>query len=218
MILNAICLDRINMTVTSVLFLGVIFLLHPVLGQIPLACVTEESLQSRTCCPMYDGAVCGGTLRGMCDNIHANDIYHTNYDSTQLQQTNSNASNAYNDARFNWPTGFFDSVCVCIGNHAGYHCGECRFGYGGENCETKLDVRIRRSAANMSPSEWEKYNMYLNRSKNEISNRYMVYTGGNVSLVSNYQSVSLYNLAVWLHHYAARTDQPSLPQQSGMKD
>ena len=33
MILNAICLDRINMTVTSVLFLGVIFLLqNPVSG------------------------------------------------------------------------------------------------------------------------------------------------------------------------------------------
>ena len=196
MILDAICLDRINMTVTSVLFLGVIFLLHPVLGQIPLACVTEESLQSRTCCPMYDGAVCGGTLRGMCDNIHANDIYHTNM---TLLNCNKRIAMPAMPIMTHASTGLLVSLtvfCVCIGNHAGYHCGECRFGYGGENCETKLDVRIRRSAANMSPSEWEKYNMYLNRSKNEISNRYMVYTGGNVSLVSNYQSVSLYNLAV----------------------
>ena len=178
-------------------FLTIIIALE-VSAQIPKVCVPVNAEDE--CCPPSNGAKCGGPTRGECVNV--SDICHVGYDpSTGIEDKYKD----YADQRFNWPSRFFSKVCKCSGNFDGFDCSECKFGYGGENCQTKLSPISRTSVVDMSTADWEKYNMHLQSAKNTVSQRYVVYIGGDKNLTSSYTDVTLYNLAVWMHHYIART-------------
>ena len=75
---------------------------------------------------------------------------------------------------------------------------------------------MRTSVEDMSTTDWQKYNMYLQSAKNTVTQRYMVFIGGDKHSTSSYTNVTLYNLAVWIHHYIARTGiRDSRNDQSG---
>ena len=177
-------------------------------AQIPSVCVPVNS--ARECCPDN----CGGPAKGECVDVDImnNGICNVRYSSAELGQED------YGDQRFNWPKGFFLKVCKCKGNYDGFDCGECKFGYDNQNnCQTKLSTITRASVRQMSVADWQKYNMQLNRAKT-TNTRYSVYTGGDIHSSSSYSPVTLYNLAVSMHHYAARTRQRSYSSDGSGKN
>ena len=185
------------------LLIGAIFVLnlyhHVALAQIPAVCVNDDMLQSRECCPSANGTLCGGPNQGECAAVSS--VCKTDYNSSEVHVSE------YTDLRFNWSIGFFDRVCVCKNNFGDFDCGRCKFGYqlNKDGSCVKAENRMRKSVSSMSESDWMTYNMRLNESK-YANSRYMVYIGGDHTMASNYRNVSLYDLLVWMHHYAARTD------------
>ena len=172
--------------ILAVLILGGVEL---VAAQIPSVCANNANLTSGRCCPDN----CGGSARGVCVDVST--ICKTDYSSMGLP------ANFTNDGRFNWPSQIFTRVCRCNDNYDGFNCSECKFGYKGDNCNTKIE-RVRNSIT-AENFDWENYHKQLNRSKTEIQSRYKVYIGGNITDESNYKEVSLYNLFAWMHHYVA---------------
>ena len=174
---------------TGVFILAVLILggVELVTAQIPSVCANNANLQNGRCCPDN----CGGSTRGVCVNVST--ICKTDYDSVPLPP---------NDERFNWPSRIFTQVCRCNGNYDGFNCSECKFGYEGQDCNTKQAERVRTSITENN-FNWEEYRYNLSRAKTEIQSRYKVYTGGNLTNATSYKEVSLYNLFAWMHHYAA---------------
>ena len=172
----------------AVLILGGIEL---VAAQIPSVCANNDDLQNGTCCPDN----CGGSTRGECVNVSTMCKTDYVYNSQQQQPPN--------DERFNWPSRIFTQVCQCKGNYGGYDCSECKFGYGGDDCSEK--VKNKRTSITADNFNWEEYHNHLRRAKEAIQSRYEVYTGGNLTNATSYKEVSLYNLFVWMHHYATYT-------------
>ena len=200
------------MAVMKVALVIISLLLNDVSAQIPKKCFEGKTDNSNLeCCPMYNHVQCGGTIRGQCVAVtESNAGWKANYVRTDAVDTLQD----YFDERFNWPTGFFTRVCHCKGNYAGVDCGDCKFGFEGTDCKTKSTRRIRKSAAKMSDQEWAKYNMKLKRAKTVLSS-YLIYTGNDPRSLESFSEVSLYELAVWMHHYAARSDQRPLLDESG---
>ena len=186
---------------------GAIFASH-VSAQIPAVCVpeNEERLPS-DCCPMN----CGGPTRGTCAAV--SEICNVGYDaSTGIESEFT----AYADQRFNWPSRFFQRVCKCNGNYDGFDCGECKFGYQGSDCRTAKQPTNRGAVENIV---WDEYNEQLQVVKTNTSPRYKVFTGGDETLTANYKNVTLYDLIVWMHHFAARTlTGENTESQSGIHD
>ena len=180
-------------------------------AQIPEVCSSKNNLTSRTCCPVPTGITgalteCGNNLgRGECRPVSS--YCYTGYPNNE------------NDPRRNWPSYFFNRTCHCNGNYAGYDCSECKFGYEGDDCNTKSSLRQRQSVVTMTDDEWEDYNKKITRSKYEAS-RYVILLfneiDGNV-LNAEIKNISLYNLFTWMHHYAAKTNNDTYDRQgSGM--
>lgn len=187
------------------LLAGATFALR-VLAQIPAVCVpdNQDRLPS-DCCPMSKGARCGGPTRGICEQV--SEICNVGYSAAGI---NTN----YSDQRFNWPSGFFQRVCKCNGNYDGFDCGECKFGYQGEDCQTKKPTSNRGTVESIG---WEKYNRQLQTIKTTTS-RYKVFIGGDATQTNRYKNVNLYNLIVWMHHFAARTETgKNSPTESGSR-
>ena len=169
---------------------------------IPAVCANNASLQAHECCPTTPSGICGGG-RGSCVNVST--LCKTNYDISMLSFYNDSSKYMYytTDGRFNWPSQIFDRVCQCHGNYGGYDCLDCKFGYGGDDCNTKLPNRVRRSIADLS--DWSTYRDQLSKAKNGSYSRYKVYIGGGLQDESRYVSVSLYDTFAWVHHYVSRT-------------
>ena len=167
--------------------------------QIPKVCSSTENLINRTCCPVPSEASspCGRDLgRGECRSVSS--YCYTRYPDN-------------GDPRLNWPSYFFNRTCHCYGNYSGYDCGECKFGYEGNNCNTKSSpLRQRKSIAKMNESEWEEYNSKLNRSKYSADeSRYVILlfneTDGN-AFNAKPVNISIYDMFTWMHHYAAKNN------------
>ena len=178
-------------------------------AQIPRVCATTESLTSRTCCPIPTGAsaACGNDLgRGECRLVSP-------YCYTQYPNNG--------DPRLNWPSYFFNRTCRCNGNYAGYDCGECKFGYEGNDCNTKSSpLRMRQNIMDMTDSEWEDYNNKIITAKNAEESRYVILlfneADGN-AFNAKPVNISLYNMFVWMHHYVAKNNRDTYTkQESGM--
>ena len=168
-------------------------------AQIPKVCSSKDNLTNRTCCPVPSGAStpCGSDLgRGKCCSV-------SSYCYTQYPNNG--------DPRLNWPSYFFNRTCQCNENYAGYDCGECKFGYEGNNCNTKSSpLRQRKNIMNMSVSEWEEYNSKLNRSKHSADeSRYVILLfneGDGNAFNAKAVNISLYDMFTWMHHYVAKNN------------
>ena len=165
---------------------------------IPMPCANRGSLESRTCCPTPDkisdsAGPCGANLnRGRCVSI-------------AIPESEFNAQQT--DVRKNWPIQYFQRVCVCNANFAGFDCGECSYGYNdGKDC-TEKTILPRKSLAEMGDG-WGKYRDILLKIKSNPS-RYMVattdFTASDLeAVVNSLVRPTTYDLFIWLHHFVAK--------------
>ncbi|XP_069059727.1 tyrosinase-like [Pleurodeles waltl] len=172
---------------TSFVLLSV--LLSGVVGQFPTACTTAQALKDRRCCPQWkDGSMCGvDSGRGRCMFMHQ--TYSEKRSYTQP-----------NDDRLDWPHEFYDSVCVCNGNYAGFDCGECKSGFCGAKCTEKKTI-IRREIRELSRQERLTFFSYLSLAKLKTSARYKILITGNRYDRNTFRFVeaSVYDVFVWMH-------------------
>jgi tyrosinase len=155
-------------------------------AQFPKDCMKPAILQTKRCCPDECGSQEG---RGMCGRL-----------SVDLAEGSS--------VRDAWPY-YFDHICICNDNFAGYNCSRCKYGYYGENCNNSIVVE-RRPISDYSPQEWEEYVNILNMTKLHPSD-YMVFleepqlsTNPDLSQLPTSNVLMLYDLFVWQHHYPAK--------------
>ena len=168
---------------------------------IPLPCANDESLASRTCCPVpvfdEDAGPCGVNLgRGSCQAIA---IPETDFDPNEA------------DVRVNWPIQYFNTTCIYGERYGGYDCGECSYAYndGTTDCATKT-IRPRKSVGEMTDDEWTKYRGALATVKLDPS-RYMVAT---TNFTTDWQASlvrpTTYDLFIWMHHTCAKDNDVTL--------
>lgn len=175
------------------MLLLVVLCLHLVQGQIPGACVANGKAIGTACCPIPPNvpgaAPCGSPSRGSCSAI-----------SSIIPGLVINSSSTA-DVRDNWPY-YFNMLCKCNGNFYGYDCGECKFGYGGDNCTEKKPLRTRKSVSSLSPTERDKYVEAIKLSKsNPNYTRYMAIRN---ERPPQFVQIPLYDLFVWMHDFAGR--------------
>lgn len=169
-------------------------------GQIPRPCATLENLQEHKCCPSPDenrfpnAGPCGANLpgslkRGSCEKVRVKEgVAFEKGDDV--------------DPRKNWPIQLFNKTCACTGNYGGYDCGECKFGYTGDQCDVKKASIKHKSFEDIN---WDKYHMALKAAKTTES-RYLVisnYTESRETLYSYIVSVTVYDFFTWIHHFAS---------------
>lgn len=156
-------------------------------AQFPHACTTPEALDTRTCCPLWNGSPCGESSgRGNC-TIHVVDALRPF------------------DYRVQWPSAFYDWVCTCSDNYDGFDCGVCLPGWKGDACSEQHHV-VRKEITDMTEAERESFLSNLDHAKHNASNRYMILTSNDTTVFSNFKfhSATVYDLYVWLHYYAAK--------------
>ena len=157
-------------------------------AQIPKPCVGNVTAPTFTCCPtpaaFKNAGPCGANLdppQGSCEPIA------TNYTFNETET----------DVRIHWPVQYFNWTCVCSERFGGFDCGECSFAYNdGDNCANPT-VYPRKSVADMTDVEWDKYTKALMLAKTRPS-RYMVET------MDGFVNPTHYNMFVWMHHMAAK--------------
>ena len=147
----------------------------------------NDAIENLTCCPND----CGGRARGMCQNIGSI----------------SSRTSTRNTVRDNWPH-YFTHVCRCTGNYWGYDCTRCKYGYYGEDC-SQNQTRPRESIQQLTDQEWRDYIQILKWTRTYQSD-YVVFLNevepGDYANIQN-QTINLYDLFVWLHHYAAKDNE-----------
>ena len=171
----------------SLIVISLAAIFQGVSAQIPAACANEESLWTLTCCPNECREADG---RGVCEDIDLPDHYN---------MTSS-------DVRANWPH-YFTRACRCTGNYWGYDCSRCKYGYYGEDC-SQNQTRPRDSIQQLTDEEWCDYIQILKWTRNHPSGHVVVLNEaqpGNTDIQT--QPIHLYDLFVWLHHYAAKDNE-----------
>lgn len=172
----------------SLVFLLYLTSLRGVKAQFPRPCTTPEALQTRMCCPLWNGSPCGfSSGRGVCAPHPARDLPKSE------------------DYRVNWPRAFYDSVCTCWGNYDGFDCGQCLPGWRGPQCLQQHHLE-RKEITDLTDSERETFLSSLHQAKQSPSSRYMILTSDNTTVDGNYvfDSTSVYDLYVWMHYYSAK--------------
>lgn len=163
--------------------------LREVKAQFPRPCTTPEALQSRTCCPLWNGSPCGfSSGRGVCAPHPARDLPKPV------------------DYRVSWPRAFYDSVCKCWGNYDGFDCDQCLPGWTGPRCLQRHHVE-RKEITDLTDSERETFLSSLHQAKQSPSSRYVILTSNDTTVDGNYafHNTSVYDLYVWMHYYSAKT-------------
>ncbi|XP_036439368.1 tyrosinase-related protein 1b [Colossoma macropomum] len=169
-------------------------------GQFPRQCVTPEGLRSGTCCPSPTNRAndeCGfSTGRGRCMPVavdgrpHGPQYPHSGWDD-----------------RERWPQRFFNRTCRCNDNFSGYHCGRCKHGLTGPNCDRRINV-VRRNIMQMSPEEKRAFVRALDRAKRTIHPDLVICTRRYEEIFSTdgnsvqFENITIYNFFVWTHYYS----------------
>ncbi|XP_072283515.1 tyrosinase-like [Pyxicephalus adspersus] len=164
-------------------------------GQFPRACVTDQALKSKTCCPPWrDGSPCGSTSgRGKCRD------WVVNVELSFIRERQ------YDDDRLNWPRFYFDKTCECFGNYSGHNCGDCMPGYFGDKCDRKKTV-IRKEIRELSFLERKRFFSYLLLAKSTKSKDFVILTTGDRHHKDTYKfvDVTIYNLFSWIHYISIK--------------
>lgn len=156
-------------------------------SQIPTACTDRNSLEEMTCCPTTADGMCGEDAgRGLCTAVNL-----------------SKHSNQTTNVRVNWPH-YYTRVCKCNENYGGYDCSRCNYGYFGPDCGSRA-ILPRKPVRDFTDEEWEDFIRILRMSKNYDSG-YKVVIEEQLPGVANLEmsNVSLFDLMIWMHHYAAK--------------
>ncbi|XP_062409380.1 tyrosinase-related protein 1b [Sardina pilchardus] len=170
--------------------------------QFPRECVTPEGLRSGRCCPSPPGSSddpCGVNQgRGACVPIAADRRPH----GPQYPHDGR-------DDRERWPLRFFNQTCQCAGNFSGHHCGRCRHGLSGPNCDQRVTV-VRRNVMQMSAAEKQAFINALDMAKRTVhpdlvicTRRYQDIYGpdGNTP---QFENITIYNYFVWTHFFSVK--------------
>uniref|UniRef100_A0A3P9DCZ5 Tyrosinase n=1 Tax=Maylandia zebra TaxID=106582 RepID=A0A3P9DCZ5_9CICH len=167
--------------------------------QFPRLCATQEALRTKECCPPWegDGSACGASSgRGTCEDV----VVSAHPDGPQYPFSGL-------DDREKWPLVFYNRTCQCTDNFMGFNCGDCTFGYFGENCNERRES-LRRNIFHLSRAERLKLVSYLNLAKQTISRDYVVVTGTYREMQNGtnpmFAEVSVYDVFVWMHYYVSR--------------
>uniref|UniRef100_A0A665TMI4 Tyrosinase n=1 Tax=Echeneis naucrates TaxID=173247 RepID=A0A665TMI4_ECHNA len=158
-------------------------------AQFPHACTKPEALQTRVCCPLWNGSPCGfNSGRGVCAPHPAKDLPKPV------------------DYRVNWPRAFYDSVCTCWGNYDGFDCSQCLPGWRGPMCMQRHHVE-RKEITDLTDSERDTFLSNLHQAKQTTSSRYTILTSNDTTVDGNYvfHNTSVYDLYVWMHYYSAKS-------------
>ncbi|XP_004550107.3 tyrosinase [Maylandia zebra] len=171
----------------------------PSYQQFPRLCATQEALRTKECCPPWegDGSACGASSgRGTCEDV----VVSAHPDGPQYPFSGL-------DDREKWPLVFYNRTCQCTDNFMGFNCGDCMFGYFGENCNERRES-LRRNIFHLSRAERLKLVSYLNLAKQTISRDYVVVTGTYREMQNGtnpmFAEVSVYDVFVWMHYYVSR--------------
>ncbi|KAJ8247755.1 hypothetical protein GJAV_G00249930 [Gymnothorax javanicus] len=169
-------------------------------AQFPRECVTPEVLRSGQCCPSprgLPGDECGSsTGRGQCVAISADRRPH----GPQYPHDGR-------DDRERWPLRFFNRTCQCNGNFTGHHCGRCRHGFTGVNCDQRVSV-VRRNVMLMSAAEKAAFINALDRAKRTVHPDVVIATRRYQELfnpdgtTTQFENITIYNYFVWTHYYS----------------
>ena len=157
-------------------------------GQIPLVCSETLNFHLQRCCPEpFPGAgPCGGHLpipRGNCVWV----------------VTESNISNV----RRNWPH-YFNQICKCNARFGNFDCGECNYGYHGEDCNERY-IKRRRLINDLSPEELKQYVDTLYAAKRHPSRYASIKRETRPGIPPPlYKNVTVYNMFVWTHYYISK--------------
>ena len=154
-------------------------------AQFPTECLKDTAnLQAKRCCPRDCGSEDG---RGICGSIDL----PADIDKSSVRDA--------------WPY-YFNHVCICNHNFAGYDCGRCKYGHYGVNCNNSI-VMERKPISDYNPQEWETYVNILELTKTHDSG-YSVFLNESTHSSDPSQlsktNITLYNLFVWQHHYPAK--------------
>lgn len=151
------------------------------------------SLMEKECCPDFNG-------RGKCGEQDGRGKYG------EIGSVDDTVS-----VRDGWPY-YYQRICMCTGNYAGYDCGRCRYGHYGEDCNN-FTIIERRPISEFSPEDWKKYIDILNKSRMHDSD-YMVFLREPEDESYKYDitllqptPIKLYELFVWQHHYSAKDNE-----------
>ncbi|XP_075699901.1 tyrosinase-like [Rhinoderma darwinii] len=161
-------------------------------GQFPRVCMTKKALDSKICCPLWNGSPCGTTAqRGRCLDWES--------------RTFNLADIQYYDDRLNWPRKYFNVSCECFGNFSGFDCGKCKFGYYGAECnETK--TLERKEIRQLSLMERRRLFSYFNLAKYTTSKDYVILVTGDRHHHSTYKFINatVYDVFAWIHYYSMK--------------
>ncbi|CAI9584606.1 unnamed protein product [Staurois parvus] len=177
--------------------LGVFLVLcfNLVQGQFPRACTTDTAIQTKICCPLWkDGSPCGSNSgRGRCRNR----ITITPFAAGTVPQ--------YDDDRLDWPHFYYNSTCECFKDYRGYDCGDCKYGYFGEQCDRKNTV-VRKEIRELSFLERKKFFSYLALAKTTISQNFVILYTGDRHHKDTYRFIDafIYDVFSWIHYYSIK--------------
>ena len=153
-------------------------------SQIPSVCAKRDNFENSICCPDECGE------NGRCVDV-------------QLPPAFDSSSS---DVKGNWPH-YFTRACKCFGNYHGVSCSRCKYGYFGETC-TETEVIPRKSVLDLTAEDWSDYIKTIKMTRTYDSGYVVITsenpTGNSPPAEDMKRNVSLYNLFVWVHNYAAR--------------
>ncbi len=183
-------------------------------GQFPAVCNTDDSLETKTCCPNGCG---NGTCGSVRESVRM--AWYSNMgDQLQAVVTAMNLSESA-DVRYEWPLRIFENVCKCAVGWGGYDCSRCDFGYvnkSGECVEIAFEqLPVRKSFSALSDAKQDEYIRVIKAAKNEQEEKMewavvvseppiAEYNSGSSTSRFELQNVSTYDMFVALHFLGAR--------------